>query len=57
MARQLVRDHAVHALDALHLAVAELSARPLAGADEDVGFASRDTGQLAAAVSLGFVAV
>jgi hypothetical protein len=41
----------------LHLAVAELSARPLAGADEDVGFASRDTGQLAAAVSLGFVAV
>jgi uncharacterized protein len=57
MARQLVPDHTLRALDALHLAVAELSARPLAGDDEDVGFASRDSGQLAAAVSLGFVAV
>ena len=56
MARQFVRDHALRALDALHLAVAELSARPLAGDDEDVGFASRDSAQLAAAVSLGFVA-
>jgi uncharacterized protein len=57
MARQLVRNHAIRALDALHLAVAELSARPLADDDEDVGFASRDSTQLAAAVSLGFVAV
>jgi uncharacterized protein len=57
MARQLVRNHAIRALDALHLAVAELSARPLADDDEDVDFASRDSTQLAAAVSLGFVAV
>jgi hypothetical protein len=32
-------------------------ARPLASEGEDVGFASRDSTQLAAAVSMGFVAV
>jgi uncharacterized protein len=57
IARQLVRDHALRALDALHLAIAELSARPLAGDEEDIGFASRDSAQLAVAESLGFVAV
>lgn len=57
VARQLVRDHALRALDALHLAVAELSARPLAGDDEHVGFASRDSAQLAAAMSIGFLPV
>jgi hypothetical protein len=32
-------------------------ARPLASDDDDVGFASRNSAQLAAAVSMGFVAV
>ncbi|MGH8774063.1 MAG: type II toxin-antitoxin system VapC family toxin [Jiangellaceae bacterium] len=57
VARQLVREHTLRALDALHLAVAELSARPLAGDGEEVAFASRDDAQRAAAVALGFVAV
>jgi predicted nucleic acid-binding protein len=57
VARQLVRDHVLRALDALHLAVAELSARPLAGDNEDVGFASRDSAQRNAAEALGFVVV
>jgi uncharacterized protein len=57
VARQLVREHSLRALDALHIAVAELSARPLAGDDEDVGFASRADAQRAAATALGFVAV
>jgi uncharacterized protein len=57
MARQLVQDHAIRALDALHLAVAELSARPLAGDDEDVAFASRDAAQRDAAEALGFVVI
>jgi len=57
MARRLVRDHALRALDALHLAVAELSARPLAGDDEDVAIASRHSAQRTAAGVLGFLVI
>jgi predicted nucleic acid-binding protein len=57
IARQLVRDHALRALDALHLAVAELSTRPLAGDEEDIAFASRDAAQRSAAEALGFVVI
>lgn len=49
------RDHALRALDALHLAVAEVAARPLAEPDEPVGFASRGVDQLRVAERLGFV--
>jgi hypothetical protein len=57
MARQIVRAHGLHTLDALHLAVADLSARPLAGDDEEVGFASLDDAQRAVAEQLGFATV
>lgn len=57
MARQIVREHGLRTLDALHLAVADLSARPLAGDDQDVAFASRDDAQRAVAEQLGFTTV
>jgi uncharacterized protein len=50
---QLVREHRLRALDAIHLAVALEDARPLAG-DEPLGFATRDRDQASAAVALGF---
>lgn len=52
---EIVREHALRSLDALHLAVAELGARPLATQDEDLAIATRDDAQAAAARSLGFV--
>ncbi|WP_433166241.1 type II toxin-antitoxin system VapC family toxin [Kribbella sp. CA-247076] len=53
-ATEIVRQYALRSLDALHLAVAELAAMPLA-APEDCGFASRDKAQADAAGKLGFV--
>jgi uncharacterized protein len=50
----IVRRFGIRTLDAWHLAVADLSARQLAGDDEPVAFASRDQGQRAAADALGF---
>lgn len=52
---QLVRDHPLRSLDALHLAVAELAAVPLLEPGEQLGLASRDEVQCAAGVALGFV--
>lgn len=52
---EIVRDHALRSLDALHLAVAELAAIPLLDPGEQLAFAGRDHGQAAAARSLGFV--
>jgi len=51
---QIARDHAIRSLDALHLAVAELAARPLAGPGEPVAFVSGDKAQRTAARALGF---
>lgn len=56
-ARTIVRHFAIRALDALHLAIADQAARPLAEDGEDVAFASRDDGQRAAAAALGFVTI
>lgn len=54
-ALDLVRTHALRAMDAWHLAVATLTIPPLAEAGEDLAFASRDAAQAAAARSLGFL--
>lgn len=54
MALDLVREHALRAMDAWHLAVASLSVPPLAEAGEEIGFASRDEAQAAVSVTLGF---
>jgi uncharacterized protein len=51
---EVVRDHAIRSLDALHLAVAELAAIPLSS-PEPCGFASRDAAQAEVAAKLGFV--
>jgi len=50
----IVRQHGLRTLAALHLAVADLTARPLAGDNEQVAFASRDAAQRAAAEQMGF---
>lgn len=52
-AYELVIDHRLRALDAIHLAVALEQYRPLA-ADTDVVFVTRDQDQAAAAKALGF---
>lgn len=51
-ARELVLDHDVRTLDALHLAVAETAGRALAE-DEDLVFVTRDAQQRAVAEALG----
>ncbi len=56
-ATQIIQEHALRSLDALHLAYAELSAAPLAERDEPIGFASRDAAQTAAAQARGFVII
>ncbi len=56
-ALRLVRQHALRAMDAWHLAVAQLTVPPLAEPGEQIGFASRDAGQAAVAERLGFVGV
>lgn len=53
----LVRDHAIRAMDAWHLATAVLLVPSLAEPGEEVGFASRDQTQAAVAEALGFRAV
>jgi len=53
-ALQLVRQHALRALDALHLAVAQLAVPPLAEPRETIAFVSRDSAQASVAAGLGF---
>ncbi len=55
VALEIATTHGVRALDALHVAVAELVARALVDNDESVGFATRDTAQAAVARAYGFV--
>jgi predicted nucleic acid-binding protein len=50
----LVREYALRALDAWHLAVAELTVPALAEKGEEIGFASRDEAQATVAEQLGF---
>jgi len=57
-ALSLVREHALRALDAWHLAVASLTVPALAAPEqEEIGFASRDDDQAAIAAELGFTRV
>lgn len=56
-ALDLVRTHALRAMDAWHLALARLVLPELAESDEALAFASRDEAQVAVAHELGFVAV
>lgn len=53
----LVRQHALRANDAWHLAVAALVVPPLLEPGEQKGFASRDQAQRRVAELLGFVAI
>jgi len=57
MALSLVRDHALRAMDAWHLAVASLTIPKLAEAGEPIAFASRDEAQAAVAIVLGFTRI
>ena len=56
-ALQLVRAHAIRAMDAWHLATAKLVAPSLIEPGEEVGFATRDGAQSTVAVVLGLRAV
>jgi predicted nucleic acid-binding protein len=56
-ALELVREHALRAMDAWHLAVATLTIPPLLQPGEARAFASRDESQSAVAVELGFTAI
>lgn len=56
-ALELVRRHALRAMDAWHLAVAVLVVPPLLEPGEQRGFASRDAAQRRVAEQLGFVAL
>lgn len=53
-ALSLVREHAIRAMDAWHLAVASLTLPQLAESGEGLLFASRDTDQAEVAERLGF---
>jgi predicted nucleic acid-binding protein len=57
MARALVRDHALRALEALHIATALAVLPELVSGDEMVAFASRDPEQAAAAEAAGLTVV
>ena len=50
----LVRAHAIRAMDAWHLATAKLVLPTLAEPGEDIGFATRDEAQSGVAALLGF---
>jgi predicted nucleic acid-binding protein len=52
-ALSLVREHAIRAMDAWHLAVAVLVLPSLVEPGEDAGFATRDVAQSSVATSLG----
>jgi predicted nucleic acid-binding protein len=56
-ALELVREHAVRAMDAWHLAVADLTLPDLVEPGEGAGFATRDEAQAAVATRLGFQAL
>jgi uncharacterized protein len=56
-ALQLVRQHALRAMDAWHLAVAAIVVPPLLEPGEPRAFASRDQAQRQVAEELGFVAI
>ncbi len=56
-ALELVRAHAIRAMDAWHLAIAKLVTPHLVEPGEEVGFATRDAAQSAVAVALGLRAV
>lgn len=56
-ALELVRRHALRAMDAWHLAVAALVVPPLLEPGEPQAFASRDEAQRKVAEDLGFVAI
>ncbi|MGO9754613.1 MAG: type II toxin-antitoxin system VapC family toxin [Solirubrobacteraceae bacterium] len=56
-ALELVRRHAIRAMDAWHLAVAALTVPPLLDHGEQRAFASRDEAQRAVAQALGFVPI
>lgn len=56
-ALELVRRHAIRAMDAWHLAVAALTVPPLLDPGEPRAFASRDEVQRAVATELGFVPI
>lgn len=53
-ALSLVREHAIRAMDAWHLAVASLTLPQLVEGGEELSFASRDTAQAEVAELLGF---
>jgi predicted nucleic acid-binding protein len=52
-ALHLVREHAIRAMDAWHLAVAALTLPSLVEPGEDAGFATRDEAQSSVAMRLG----
>ncbi len=56
-ALDLVRRHAIQAMDAWHLAVATITVQPLLEPGEQRAFASRDEAQRAVAQELGFVPI
>jgi predicted nucleic acid-binding protein len=56
-ALDLVRRHAIRAMDAWHLAVATVTVPPLLDTGEQRAFASRDEAQRAVARELGFVPI
>jgi predicted nucleic acid-binding protein len=56
-ALQLVRQHALRAMDAWHLAVAAIVVPPLLEPGEPRAFASRDEAQRQVAAELGFVPI
>jgi predicted nucleic acid-binding protein len=56
-ALELVRRHALRAMDAWHLAVAALVVPPLLEPGEPQAFASRDEAQQKVAEGLGFIAI
>jgi uncharacterized protein len=57
IALALVREHALRAMDAWHLAVASLTVPPLTEAGEQIAFACRDEAQAAVAQTLGFTRI
>lgn len=57
MALDLVRKHALRAMDAWHLAVAMIAVPRLAEPSEEIAFASRDEAQATVAESLGLTRV
>ncbi|AYY13570.1 PIN domain-containing protein [Actinobacteria bacterium YIM 96077] len=53
----ITRHYSLHTLEAMHLAVADLAARPLVEPGEEIGFATHSADQRHAAEALGFIPV